>query len=159
MLRSLYKNLWISSFVQCCYENYSAMQSNKRFNYSLVVPLLLLMWRVVLWRPGRDNWGIWVEYGSVVAAQLLFSLIFVCATVSLLLKAQQFSVEMASADDPDLKRVRTLQGKRTSRGAPANPGWLVRTKPLKLWKTIFRFGLICPLSALLGSCGQGFNGL
>lgn len=81
MLRSLYKNLWISSFVQCCYENYSAMQSNKRFNYSLVVPLLLLMWCVVLWRPGRDNWGIWVEYGTVVAAQLFFfSLIFVCAT-------------------------------------------------------------------------------
>lgn len=124
MLRSLYKNLWISSFVQCCYENYSAMQSNKRFNYSLVVPLLLLMWCVVLWRPGRDNWGIWVEYGIVVAA---FFLLFLCAP---LLKAQQFSVEMASADDPDLKHVRTLQGKRTSHGALANPGWLVRMKPL-----------------------------
>lgn len=78
MLRSLYKNLRISSFVQCCYENYSAMQSNKRFNYSLVVPLLLLMWRVVLQRPGRDNWGIWVEYSAALAAHLLFSLIFVC---------------------------------------------------------------------------------
>lgn len=78
MLRSLYKNLRISSFVQCCYENYSAMQSNKRFNYSLVVPLLLLMWRVVLQRPGRDNWGIWVEYSTALAAHLLFSLIFVC---------------------------------------------------------------------------------
>lgn len=78
MLRSLYKNLRISSFVQCCYENYSAMQSNKRFNYSLVVPLLLLMWRVVLQRPGRDNWGIWVEYSVALAAHLLFPLIFVC---------------------------------------------------------------------------------
>lgn len=82
MLRSLYKNLRISSFVQCCYENYSAMQSNKRFNYSLVVPLLLLMWRVVLRRPGRDNWGIWVEYSTVVAAHLFFFLLFLCVPLS-----------------------------------------------------------------------------
>lgn len=88
MLRSLYKNLRISSFVWCCYENYSAMQNNKRFNYSLVVPLLLLMWCVVLRRPGGDNWGIWVEYSAVVAAHLGFFSYFFCVPVSFLLRAE-----------------------------------------------------------------------
>lgn len=60
-----------------------------------------------------------MEYGTVVAAQLFFFLLFLCVP---LLKAQQFSVEMATADDPDLKHVRTLQEKRTFHGAPANPG-------------------------------------
>lgn len=36
-------------------------------------------------------------------------------------KAQQFSMEKYPLGDPDLKHVRTLQGKRTSPGGLANP--------------------------------------
>lgn len=82
MPRSLYKNLRISSFVQCCYENYSAMQSNKRFNYSLVVPLLLLIWCVVLWRPGEiiEAYG-WSTALSWHSSLFFPPLVFMCATV------------------------------------------------------------------------------
>lgn len=151
MLRSLYKNLRISSFVQRCYENYSAMQSNKRFNYSLVVPLLLLMWRVVLRRPGRDNWGIWVEYSAVAAAHLgFFSYLCVCHCLVSPegWKAQQSSGEKHAVDH--LKHVRTLQGKRTSHGGLANPRWLdpasargsMRMKPLNLRQKDLFSGLV-----------------
>lgn len=133
--------------MQCCYENYSAMQSNKRFNYSLVVPLLLLMRRVALRRPGRDNWGIWVEYSAAVAAHVFFNSHFCmchCFVVPKGQKAQQFCVEKYPVGDRDLKRARTLQGKRTSPGSLTNPRWLdplaakggVRMKPWSLWKKI-----------------------
>lgn len=159
MLRSLYKNLRISSFVQCRYENYSAMQSNKRFNYSLVVPLLLLMWRVVLRRPGRDNWGIWVEYSALVAAHLFFfSLILVCPTVSFLLRSWRLNSSawrMTPVDDPDLKLkdlsreedISWWSGKPTliwssvcKRQRENEP-----TEPLKKKRSVFRFGLIYPI--------------